>query len=108
MDLTDYRKQIDEIDAQLVALFQQRMDVASGVADYKRKHNLPVLDAGREQDKLRDLCSQTRPELQRYTAALYRSIFELSRAHQTHRLGLELEHPSEAEIFFAKLLAQDL
>ena len=32
MDLNDYRRQIDEIDTQLLALFAQRMEVAAGIA----------------------------------------------------------------------------
>ena len=33
MELQDYRQQIDQIDAQLTELFQQRMQVSSGIAD---------------------------------------------------------------------------
>ena len=36
MDLQDYRKQIDEIDDQLVKLFAQRMEVSEGIASYKK------------------------------------------------------------------------
>ena len=86
MDLQDYRKQIDEIDEQLVALFQKRMDVASGIAAYKKEHNLPVLDAGRERDKLNDVCSKVRPEMRNYTSVLYSSMFELSRSYQSHQM----------------------
>ena len=45
-DLSDYRKEIDEIDHQLVPLFEQRMEVVRKVAAYKKEHNLPVLHAG--------------------------------------------------------------
>ena len=86
MDLQDYRKQIDEIDEQLVALFQKRMDVASGIAAYKKEHNIPVLDAGRERDKLNDVCSKVRPEMRNYTSVLYSSMFELSRSYQSHQM----------------------
>ena len=52
-DLSDYRKEIDEIDHQLVPLFEQRMEVVRKVAAYKKEHNLPVLHAGREEEVLR-------------------------------------------------------
>ena len=34
VDLQESRKQIDEIDRQIVELFEKRMDVAAKVADY--------------------------------------------------------------------------
>lgn len=51
MELSDYRQQIDGIDSQLLALFYQRMEVAAQIAGYKKAHNLPALDAGRERAK---------------------------------------------------------
>ena len=47
-DLTDYRRTIDELDRSLVALFEKRMDTARAVAAYKKEHDLPVLQEGRE------------------------------------------------------------
>lgn len=32
MDLNDYRREMDEIDAQLLAAFERRMDVAGKIA----------------------------------------------------------------------------
>ena len=87
MDLQDYRKQIDEIDRQLTALFQQRMDVAAAIADYKQAHDLPVLDAGREQEKRRAICAMVREDLQDDADKLYSTIFELSRSYQNRRMG---------------------
>ena len=87
MDLTDYRKQIDAIDHQLIALFEQRMDIAAGIAAYKQEHGLPVLDASRERQKLSDLCSKVRPEMQNYLRVLYSSMFEVSRSYQNRRIG---------------------
>ena len=36
MELKDYRNQIDRIDDEIVRLFQQRMDVAAQIAEYKK------------------------------------------------------------------------
>ena len=85
MDLKDYRKQIDEIDDQLVKLFQKRMEVSSDIAAYKKERNLPILDAGRERAKLNDVCSKVPPEMRNYTSVLYSSLFELSRTYQSHQ-----------------------
>ena len=83
MDLQDYRKQIDEIDDQLVQLFTRRMAVASGIAQYKQEKGLPVLDAGRERAKLNDVCAKVPPQMRNYTSVLYSSLFELSRSYQS-------------------------
>ncbi|MBO6109108.1 MAG: chorismate mutase [Eubacterium sp.] len=37
IDLAESRKKIDDIDAQIVRLFEERMNIASDVADYKVK-----------------------------------------------------------------------
>ena len=83
MDITDYRKQIDEIDDQMVELFARRMAVASEIARYKQEKGLPVLDAGRERAKLNDVCAKAPAELRDYTSVLYSSLFELSRSYQS-------------------------
>ena len=54
-DLQELRKEIDEIDSQLIALFEKRMDTVLHVAEYKLAHDLPVLNAGREQQVI-DKC----------------------------------------------------
>lgn len=48
MKLDDYRVMIDEIDAQLVSLFERRMAVSVEISLYKIAHEMPVLDEKRE------------------------------------------------------------
>ena len=86
MDLNQYRKEIDEIDDQMVNLFVRRMEVAENIARYKKEQGLPVLDAGREREKLQAICDKVEPELQNYTSVLYSSLFELSRSHQSRQM----------------------
>ena len=86
MDLKDYRKQIDEIDDQMVELFRRRMEVASAIAEYKKQQGMQVLDATREREKLADVCSKVEPEMRNYTSVLYSSLFELSRSYQNRKL----------------------
>lgn len=51
-DLKVLRAEIDVIDRQLVALFEQRMAVTEQVGRYKLAHGIPVLDRGREEQVL--------------------------------------------------------
>ena len=88
MELSDYRRQIDDIDSQLLALFYRRMDVAAQIGGYKKAHNLPALDAGRERAKLQQIADSAPEALRDYTVSLYSLIFELSRSCQNRLLGI--------------------
>lgn len=50
--LEELRQQIDDIDAQLIALFEKRMNVTRQVGEYKKENHLPVLDRRREEEVL--------------------------------------------------------
>ena len=87
MDLNEYRERIDEIDEEIVRLFAERMEVAAGIAAYKRENSLPVLDVRREREKLRQIEEKTPEGLKDYAVSLYSLIFELSRSSQNRLLG---------------------
>ena len=97
MELTDYRKEIDAIDADLTALFNKRMAAAAEIAAYKKANGLPALDAKRERDKLRELMQNSPEALKDYTAQLYSLIFELSRSYQNRILGSNSTLPADIE-----------
>ena len=82
MDISELRKEIDQIDDELVKLFGQRMEVASRIADFKRKNDLPIFVPAREREKLRDVAEKAGPEMENYTRVLYSMLFELSRSYQ--------------------------
>jgi len=44
------RKMINEIDAKMASLFEERMHASELVAEYKREHGLSILDAQREKE----------------------------------------------------------
>ena len=85
MDLQDLRKEIDEIDDELVRLFGQRMNVAAQIADYKKENNLPIYVPAREREKLKDVAEKAGSEMANYTRVLYSMLFELSRSYQSKR-----------------------
>lgn len=97
MDLSEYRTKIDEIDRQLVALFTERMATAADIAAYKKAHHLPVLDAARERQKLRQIAELAPAALQNETQMLYRLLFALSRSYQSRLLGPVSPLPAEIE-----------
>ncbi len=87
MELSDYREKIDAIDAQLVRLFEERMEVSSEIAEVKKQKKLPVYDPAREREKLKQVSHMVPEELRGYTQRLYTTLFELSRARQLARGG---------------------
>ena len=82
MKLEELRAKIDEIDRQMTSLFEARMDVAAQIAEYKRENNLPVLDAGREREKINAISEMVRPEFQSHIRTLYSTIMDLSKNYQ--------------------------
>ena len=87
MDLMELRKQINEIDREMLDLFLRRMQVSSNVAEYKRQNGLPVLDAARERELLANIAGQAGEDLDEYAIVLYSTILSLSRSYQHKKLS---------------------
>ena len=89
MELTDYRRKLDDIDEKLLDLFVERMDIASEIALLKKENNLPVLDIRREQEKLQQIEENTPKELSEYSFVLFSMLLELSRSRQNRIIHRE-------------------
>ena len=77
------RGNIDEIDHQIVHLFERRMAVTRAVGEYKQEIGMPVLDAARERDVIaKKLNMLTNQELQADVVLLYETIMGISRRQQ--------------------------
>ena len=55
MDLGELRQGIDEIDRQIVELYERRMEISRQVAEYKIGTGKKVFDKVREEEKLRSV-----------------------------------------------------
>ena len=53
MDISDWRKKIDEIDRSLVKLLNERARCAVEIGKIKRQNGLPIQEPNREQEVLR-------------------------------------------------------
>ena len=49
MDISDWRKKIDDLDEQIVVLISRRADAAQAIGELKRTAQLPVYEPSREQ-----------------------------------------------------------
>lgn len=50
MEISDWRKKIDEVDEQIVRLINQRAEAARAIGALKQKSDLPVYEPNREKD----------------------------------------------------------
>lgn len=77
------RAKIDEIDAQLAQLFEQRFEVVRDIIDYKVENRLPILDNSREKQIIENNASRIEDDDVRiYFRKLYMYMLDLSRDFQ--------------------------
>ena len=83
--LEEARNNINDIDRQMAHLFEQRMRAVESVISYKQRHNLPLLDAGREHyliDKNRAYISKA--EYIPYYIDFIKHIIDISKQYQAN------------------------
>lgn len=86
-DLNDYRAEIDAIDTEITRLFEKRMNVVKKVTEYKRAHNMPVLQASREAVVLEKAVARLEnPEYADGVRTLFETLMGISRASQHEKL----------------------
>ena len=85
-DITQIRTRIDQIDNQIIGLFQERMAEADKMAEAKRASGSAVLDRSREREKIAGAADQVPPELKPVTTALMQLMMSASRLEQTAKL----------------------
>ncbi|PYV85975.1 MAG: chorismate mutase [Acidobacteria bacterium] len=88
MEIADWRKRIDEIDAQLAELLCERSRCVIEIGKIKRRQNLPVYDPEREKEILARIMKDNRGPLE--SKALKR-LFEriLDESRRVERLASE-------------------
>ena len=86
MDLTELRKEMDEIDRGLTELFQRRMELSARIAQYKSAKGLAVTDPRREEEKLQAVSQLVSPVFAEDVQTLYRLLIELSKGYQNRLL----------------------
>ena len=92
-ELDTLRKALDDLDQEMVSLFERRMALSRRVAEYKLEHGLPILDASREQRVLQSRADMLGdPALRAPLMAFYEHLMALSRQEQQKRFGKEDAH----------------
>lgn len=88
MDIEDWRKKIDEIDLQIVALINERATAAHAIGRLKNATNLPVYEPNRERtvfDKVRAANQGPLPDIE--LQHIYERIIDVMRSLQKDELA---------------------
>lgn len=80
--LETLRQEIDSIDTQIFALFEQRLTVAKQIGAYKKEHSLSVLDSSREDAKRDQVKASVSNELEPYALELLEVLMGSAKAVQ--------------------------
>lgn len=88
VDLSQIRNEIDQVDKEMVELFQRRMQLAGEVAASKRESGKAIYDRQRELEKLERLSGFADSDFNRHSIEeLFLQIMSISRRYQYHILG---------------------
>lgn len=87
MDINGLREKINDVDAELTRLFCERMRLSGDIAEFKEKNGLPILNTEREREILSRVSERSGTELEGYARVLFSTLFDLSRAYQSSRMG---------------------
>lgn len=80
-DLDGWRRRIDEINAELVALLNARASCAVEIGKLKRKNNLPIFDPQRENHILEKVSAVSKgPLSDEALVRIFKTIMEENRA----------------------------
>ena len=82
LNLDEIRKEISEINDEMLALFVRRMELSAQVAAYKKANGLPTLDRKREEAILQKVADNTSDEYRQYALQLFKTMMDLSKEYQ--------------------------
>jgi chorismate mutase len=88
MDIVDWRKKIDELDREIVALISERARAAQAIGKLKRSTSLPVYEPGRERVIFENVHAANKgplPDIE--LTHIYERIIDVMRALQKDELA---------------------
>ena len=85
--LEELRVQLDEVDGEIVRLYEKRMGICEEVGEYKVGSGRKVFDRQRETNKLADVASKVSTEFNKKgIQELYQQLMSMSRKLQYRKL----------------------
>jgi chorismate mutase len=94
MDITDWRKKIDDLDRKLAALLNERASAAIEIGRLKRNTSLPIYEPEREREVIANVQrNSTGPLAERDLAQIYERIMDVMRTIQKNATVSEATPP---------------
>ena len=93
MDLSEIRKDIDALDAQLLELFLKRMSLTTEVAKYKAANNMAVFQSDRERQIIQKIKDNSPEGLKKSAAFLFMNIIDISKVSQINAITPDIDIP---------------
>ncbi|SHJ88377.1 chorismate mutase [Clostridium cavendishii DSM 21758] len=91
-DLDWYRQNIDEIDKELVELFEKRMSMVLKVAEYKKKNNIEIFHKDREIQVIEKNVNRLKDsDLSSYTTRFFQTLMNLSKEYQIENIEVNTD-----------------
>ena len=82
-DISESRKNIEDIDRQMAALFEKRMQCSHEIAEYKKAKGIPVFDSSREKSLIeKNEAYIVDTELKPYYRQFMKDIMDISKQYQ--------------------------
>ena len=83
IEVMEIKKRLDEVDRQIVALFEERMSIEAKIAEYKYEVGKPILDKESETEKIHAMQQLATSEFHKKAIAeLFHQLLSLSRKYQ--------------------------
>lgn len=87
MDISDWRRKIDELDRKLAALLNERANAAIEIGRLKRDTNLPVYEPQREREVIANVQQSSRGPLEgKQLAHIYERVLDVMRSIQKQEI----------------------
>ena len=105
-ELEKFRNKIDEIDSQIFSLLGERLKISEDIAEIKKSSGLPIFDALRENNKIKDISESSTLDVRRANINIYKILSEESKNRQNEiiekgrygLIGRGLEHSISPEV----------
>lgn len=87
MDISDWRKKIDDVDRRMAALLNERASAVIEIGKLKREARMPIYEPNREKDVLANVQSSNSGPLKgRDLERIYERLLDVMRSIQGHEI----------------------
>ncbi|MFI5115000.1 MAG: chorismate mutase [Terriglobales bacterium] len=95
MDISDWRRKVDDLDRKLTALLNERAAAVVEIGRLKRNTGLPIYEPDREREVIANVHrGSTGPLVERDLSQIYERIIDVMRSIQKHEIVPEIRQPA--------------